>query len=1168
MKKLLAIVLSLTMILSLAACAQTPQTTEASTAPQTETQAPSETPAPTESAAKVMTYEEFLAAELESEVTVQATVQMSAYNEENGNISLFMADEDGGAYFVYHMTVEKEDAKKMTEGAVLLITGRKIEWSGELEISEATYSFVEGAQGFISKPLAANLIMIAENPKIYNNARVQFTNVTIAASKNEAGEELPFLYQWNGAGQEGDDIYFKAAIGDDVFTFVVESDECGPETDLYKRVQSLEIGELVDLEGFLYWYEGPQPHIYSVRAGSAYNKSEGAMTFDEYTETELEKEVTVDAYVQQISYNETDGYVNLFLQDLDGAYYVYRMNVTPEEAEQITIGTHLKVSGIKIAWSGEIEISDGKMEILEGLYIAPSRDVSALIGDAEEAELLMNSRIALKGVVVAPSVDADGKEQPFLYKWNGSGVEGDDLYFNVTYGPLLMTLTVESDECGIGTEVYAMVKSLKIGDVIDINAFLYWYEGPQPHVYAVSLSEEPAVRGMSYVDYLRAKVDEEVEIAAYVQGFYYNEENGTANLYLAAPDPLLAPAEGSYYVYDMKVEKDDAEKFETGAPVFIKGFKTEWSGLPEIRDAEYSFEGSGNFVSEPKDITTYFRQDYEDGLEAIIAGRISLENAIVLPSQDAEGNEAPFLYKWNGSGTAGSNDDLYFTVMVSGHKLTVTVESSENPEGSEVYEAVTQLEAGDIINLEGFMYWYEGPQPHIYSVEPSSAVKEGAMGYGKYMLAQAEEKVTVEGQISVVGAYSEEKGINLYLEDEVGGYYIYNMPIEAEDLEKFSYGETIRVTGFKKEWSGMPEVVDVESYEWVENAEPNLKLNRELGGILGNEEALRFYIASRVSVENAYVSGIENEAGETLPYLYKWNGSGQEGDDIYLNLMLNGQEITCVLETDEIQAESEVYETVKSLKLYDVVDLEAMLYWYEGPQPHIQVVTRVYTKAEGAATYFDYLNAEVETPLTIDAYVQSAYILEKDGEKTANLFLHDRVGAYYVYGMKLEEGTESFEPGQRIVISGYRGEWSGEVELVDVESYSLPESEASNEDTYHADALNITKIVAEGGDLTPYMNRSVALEKAEVIASVDADGKEQPFLYNWNGSGQDGDDIYFKVKVGDAEMTLTVEADERPAGTPAYEAAKMLELGEIIYVGAYLYWYEGPQPHVQIIAGD
>ena len=35
-------------------------------------------------------------------------------------------------------------------------------------------------------------------------------------------------------------------------------------TDVYEAVKALEVGQTVDLEGFLYWYEGANPHITSV----------------------------------------------------------------------------------------------------------------------------------------------------------------------------------------------------------------------------------------------------------------------------------------------------------------------------------------------------------------------------------------------------------------------------------------------------------------------------------------------------------------------------------------------------------------------------------------------------------------------------------------------------------------------------------------------------------------------------------------------------------------------------------------------------------------------------------------------------------------------------------------------------------------------------------------
>ena len=75
-----------------------------------------------------------------------------------------------------------------------------------------------------------------------------------------------FLYKDNGSGQEGDDLYFKVSVNGQTYSFTVESYLTGADTDVYKAVKELKVGDKVDLEGFLYWYQGPNPHITSVKA--------------------------------------------------------------------------------------------------------------------------------------------------------------------------------------------------------------------------------------------------------------------------------------------------------------------------------------------------------------------------------------------------------------------------------------------------------------------------------------------------------------------------------------------------------------------------------------------------------------------------------------------------------------------------------------------------------------------------------------------------------------------------------------------------------------------------------------------------------------------------------------------------------------------------------------
>ena len=83
-------------------------------------------------------------------------------------------------------------------------------------------------------------------------------------STDADGNEAAFLYNYDGSGAQGDDVYFNVSYNDQTFSFVVESYLCDSESEVYKAVEALEVGQTIDCEGFLYWYEGANPHITSV----------------------------------------------------------------------------------------------------------------------------------------------------------------------------------------------------------------------------------------------------------------------------------------------------------------------------------------------------------------------------------------------------------------------------------------------------------------------------------------------------------------------------------------------------------------------------------------------------------------------------------------------------------------------------------------------------------------------------------------------------------------------------------------------------------------------------------------------------------------------------------------------------------------------------------------
>lgn len=215
-------------------------------------------------------------------------------------------------------------------------------------------------------------------------------------------------------------------------------------------------------------------------------KSEGVMTYQEYMDAEMDSEVTIEAYVQG-KQSWWEDKATIYAQDPDGAYFIYNAAVSEDLYDKLTDGAKIKVKGFKTEWSGEIEVAEGaEVEVIEGeTWIAEPTNVTDLLNQEEELIKHQNQLVEFTDLTVAPA--EDGSDAAFLYNWDGSGEEGDDLYFKVTKDDATYTFVVESYLTGADTEVYTAVKDLKVGDVIDCEGFLYWYEGVNPHITSVTV---------------------------------------------------------------------------------------------------------------------------------------------------------------------------------------------------------------------------------------------------------------------------------------------------------------------------------------------------------------------------------------------------------------------------------------------------------------------------------------------------------------------------------------------------------------------------------------------------------------------------------------------------------------------------------------------------------
>jgi hypothetical protein len=215
-------------------------------------------------------------------------------------------------------------------------------------------------------------------------------------------------------------------------------------------------------------------------------KGEGVMTYAEYSAAAVDDPVVIEAFVQG-KQAWWENKATIYAQDADGGYFIYNAECTEEDYAKLVDGQKIKVKGYKAEWSGEVEVAEGAtIEIEDGTWVAEAQDCTSLLGTDKLIDH-QNQKVAFKDLTVEPSKDADGNEAAFLYNYDGSGKAGEntDLYFNVSDGKATYSFTVESYLNDESSDVYKKVTQLKVGDKIDAEGFLYWYEGANPHITSV-----------------------------------------------------------------------------------------------------------------------------------------------------------------------------------------------------------------------------------------------------------------------------------------------------------------------------------------------------------------------------------------------------------------------------------------------------------------------------------------------------------------------------------------------------------------------------------------------------------------------------------------------------------------------------------------------------------
>ena len=404
------------------------------------------------------------------------------------------------------------------------------------------------------------------------------------------------------------------------------------------------------------------------------------MSYAEFMAAPIDSEVEVVTYVQA-NQSWWDNKMTVYTQNEEGGYFLYEVPCDEELANQLIAGTKIKVTGFKSEWAGEVEITDAKVEILDGApYYAEAIDLTDMLGNDGIAEYA-NRIVSFKDMTVTKVEFKNGEP-------------GDDIYVTLAKDGVEYDFCLEYYLNGSDEEFYSQVMSLLPGDILDVEGFLYFYNGINPHMLAVNLKGSVNTKSegvMTGEEYLAAAVDAPVTVECYVQG-HQSWWNNMITVY-------AADAGTGYFMYEMACSEEDAAKLVPGTKIKVTGFKAEWGGEVEIVDAKFEFVDDGiSFIAPVKDATALLGTD---DLATLMNQAVSFTDMTVKSIE----------YK---NGQPG--DDIYVTLTKDGADYAFCLEYYLNGSDADFYALVGGLTEGQVCDVEGFLYWYNGMNPHITKV--------------------------------------------------------------------------------------------------------------------------------------------------------------------------------------------------------------------------------------------------------------------------------------------------------------------------------------------------------------------------------------------------------------------------------------------------------------------
>ena len=461
--------------------------------------------------------------------------------------------------------------------------------------------------------------------------------------------------------------------------------------------------------------------------------------------------------------------------------------------------------------------------------------------------------------------------------------------------------------------------------------------------------------GMSYQQFMTADTGDNVVVEGYIQD-RQSWWNNKATLYVSTGN-----AGEGYFVYEMPMtEKEYNEKYTVGAYVRFYGVKAEYAGEQEISDVDSALttvvENVPAMRRHVTDVTNSLKT--EDLLKVQNAYFTATLEVVEYTAAGADEHvSANKAYGFKGN---QPDNDLYLKLKNDKNEtLSACIESYLTGTDTDVYKTVLSADfvVGATVRVRGYMYWYNGANAHITSIEilpDEEYLIKQAKEYANFMSVPVGSEVTVHSALVMTSTWYQGKANLYFVNPDASGYYVYDYACTEAEFSEISesVGSGIyTITGTKSAFEGLMEITDatitLATDPGYTGPEEVLYINApdEESAITAfevDEGYQNYYFVATMKIAEYKTTDANAKVAESKAFGYKGD---EPTDDLYFTLVdENGVTIDCCVERydDFSKADSsynEILETLQGLQVGSEVMVYGLMYWYKGPNPHIVIIT-------------------------------------------------------------------------------------------------------------------------------------------------------------------------------------------------------------------------------------